>query len=354
MIESLNKKEWEDFCLDDLFKITSTSSGIDKCRLINLGGDIPYITRTDKNNGYELYVGIQDSKYKIDRDNVITIGLDTQTVFYQQHLFYTGQNIQILQSQHLNKYTALFIIPMIKILMQKFNWGSNGATLTRLRRSRILLPVNKKGEPDYKFMEKFIKEREEKLQQRYKKDVTKRVDNLQQNLDRNKDWGEFKIKDIFPNMVAGKSKGLNHLEQVHSNGIPYLGATNRNNGVLCFVKEDGNEELIQQGNCIAFIRNGEGSMGYSIYKAENFIATSDITLGYNNKINKYSGMFITTIADRVRGKYSFNYKRSDTRLKKEILSLPINSKGEPDYQYMEDYMKYLEQKKLLKYLDYIK
>ena len=95
-------------------------------------------------------------------------------------------------------------------------------------------------------------------------------------------------------------------------------------------------------------------MGYSVYKAENFIATSDITLGYNNKINKYSGMFITTIADRVRGKYSFNYKRSDTRLKKEILSLPVDSKGEPDFKFMEDYMKYLEQKKIFKYLEYIK
>ena len=40
MIESLNKKEWEGFCLDDLFKITSTSSGIDKCRLINLSAEI--------------------------------------------------------------------------------------------------------------------------------------------------------------------------------------------------------------------------------------------------------------------------------------------------------------------------
>ena len=94
-------------------------------------------------------------------------------------------------------------------------------------------------------------------------------------------------------------------------------------------------------------------MGYSVYKAEDFISTSDITLGYNNKINRYSGMFITTIADRVRGKYSFNYKRSDTRLREEVLTLPVDSKGEPDYKYMEDYMRYLEQQKILSYLDYI-
>ena len=41
-------------------------------------------------------------------------------------------------------------------------------------------------------------------------------------------------------------------------------------------------------------------MGYSIYKKEDFIATSDITFGYNENLNPYVGMFITTVADKVR------------------------------------------------------
>lgn len=102
---------------------------------------------------------------------------------------------------------------------------------------------------------------------------------------------------MFPILVPGKSKGLNHIGKVE-NGISYLGATNQNNGVLCFVAN--NKDLVQKGNCIAFIRNGEGSMGYSVYKAEDFIATSDMTLGYNEYLNKYVGTFITTVADRIR------------------------------------------------------
>lgn len=39
---------------------------------------------------------------------------------------------------------------------------------------------------------------------------------------------------------------------------------------------------------------------------------------------------------------------------KQRIMLPIDSKGEPDYKFMENYMKYLEQKKLFEYLDYIK
>ena len=74
-------------------------------------------------------------------------------------------------------------------------------------------------------------------------------------------------------------------------------------------------------------------------KRSPFIASSDLTIGYNEYLNRYSGLFITTIADTVRGKYNFNYKRSDTRLTKETLQLPVTEDGEPDWDYMEDYAK---------------
>ena len=112
-----------------------------------------------------------------------------------------------------------------------------------------------------------------------------------------------------------------------------------------------NEKMIQKGNSIAFIRNGEGSMGFSIYKAEDFIATSDISVGYSEKLNREIGLFITTVADRIRGKYNFGYKRSDTRLKKEKLKLPIDEKGQPDYVYMENFIKKIEFEKLTKYIE---
>ena len=49
-----------------------------------------------------MFVGNQSERYCMDNGNVITIGLDTQTVFYQPTSFYTGQNIQRpLQNLHL-------------------------------------------------------------------------------------------------------------------------------------------------------------------------------------------------------------------------------------------------------------
>lgn len=41
--------------------------------------------------------------------------------------------------------------------MTKFNWGGNGATLTRLKRTKITLPIDDNQNPDWHYMELYIK-----------------------------------------------------------------------------------------------------------------------------------------------------------------------------------------------------
>lgn len=83
----LKNIQWEEFVFEKIFSIFSTNSGIDKNKLTSKKGDIPYITRSDKNNAIDFFVGNQSEKYKIDNGNVITIGLDTQIVFINQVIF---------------------------------------------------------------------------------------------------------------------------------------------------------------------------------------------------------------------------------------------------------------------------
>lgn len=152
---TLNDRKWKEFFIagdKGLFDISSTASGIDKNKLNIEGGDIPYLTRSNETNGINLFISDkQDSKWRMDEKNVITIGLDTQTVFYQPYKFYTGQNIQVLRHQKINKDIAMFIISMLKVQMEKFNWGGNGATLGRLCRTKMMLPVDENGDPDWAF-----------------------------------------------------------------------------------------------------------------------------------------------------------------------------------------------------------
>ncbi|MCD8034319.1 MAG: restriction endonuclease subunit S [Alistipes sp.] len=136
---------------------------MDKNKLNQKGGNIPYVTRSDLNNGMDMFVTEQPLRYKVDEGNVITIGLDTQTVFYQPTSFYTGQNIQIIRHVELDRYNAMFLIVAIKKLVEKFSWGSYGATLARLRKSRIYLPATDKGEIDFAFMSAFMKDAEHNI-----------------------------------------------------------------------------------------------------------------------------------------------------------------------------------------------
>ena len=179
-LPSINKLDWDsnikwkDYEISNTFNIKASQSSIDKNKLTGALGNYPYITRSNLNNGIDMFIGEQPL-YKLDNANTITIGLDTQTIFYQGAQFYTGQNIQVLSNLHLNKYVSLFIIPLIKTQLQKFNWGGNGATLGRLKKQRFILPINTNGVPNYAYMENYMKAKENEILNRY---ITKRLSNL--------------------------------------------------------------------------------------------------------------------------------------------------------------------------------
>ena len=172
-IPALSEKEWKlvnAFGEDASFEIKTTSSSIDGINLINdsKSQTIPYITRTDANNGISKFVSPVNMGNGFDEAGCITVGLDTQTAFYQTYDFVTGQNIQIVTSKHLNIYTAMFLIPIFKKQMvAKFNWGGNGATLGRMKKLQMMLPMDSSGKPDWDYMEQYSKNLMLKKYQQY-------------------------------------------------------------------------------------------------------------------------------------------------------------------------------------------
>jgi restriction enzyme, beta subunit/N-6 DNA methylase len=141
----------------EYLEFSSSVDQIDKVELENnsiTDNIYPYITRTSKNNGIESYICEQFNR-KRNLGNCITIGLDTQTLAFQDVEFYTGQNIQILRHKKLNKYNALFIITIMKMELYKYGW-SRGLTKERLEKFTCNLPF-KNNELDWEFMENYIK-----------------------------------------------------------------------------------------------------------------------------------------------------------------------------------------------------
>lgn len=343
---NLQDRDWKEFELSKIFEIKSTLSSIDRCKLNQKKGVLPYITRTDANNGICDFIATQNS-YSLDKGNCITIGLDTQTAFYQKTPFYTGQNIQVLRSKLLNQHNAKFMLPLIKNVLSVFSWGGNGATLTRLKRSIILLPSTPKNMPAWNFMEQYIKERHTQLSNKYIEHIESQIPDYREipSLEA-KEWKVFLLSSIC-DIESGKDiydgeriKGI----------VPYITSTASNNGVKYLVNNT-NETL--EADAISVNRNG--SVGYCFYHKYKALYSNDCRkLRLKKHRNPYVSLFITHQISIQKNKYSYGYKMGTGRLKRQGILLPIDKNNNPDWEYIEQYSKNIIHKKYKEYLQFAK
>ena len=331
----LESRKWKEFNLSSLFK---NYHGVRLTKQDRKTGDIPLLTATEIDQGVSSFI----------ENNEMPLFSKSITVDMFGHSYYhnyecTGDdNIYFFQNNRINESL-------------KFSYGKQFRQ-KYADKLKIMLPISVAGKIDCDFIESYIKGMEDQKSKEYCEFALKRIRECaigeKQIIEKleEKRWKPFEISKLFDEFVQGKSKGLNHLDEC--NGIvSYIGATNRNNGILSFVKDTKEcKYMVQNGNCIGFIRNGQGSVGYAIYKYERFISTSDITFAYSSWLNKFNGLFVVASQDLIRNKYSFGYKRNNERLIKDKILLPITSYGNPDYEYMEKYIKKLMYEKYKEYL----
>lgn len=153
-------------------------------------------------------------------------------------------------------------------------------------------------------------------------------------------WGWFQIGKLFDKFETGKGH-----DTLLGDGDAclYLGAKKSDNGVMRTCATD--ESMLQEGNCIVFICNGAGSVGYANYMDKPFIATTDLVLGYADWLNEKTGLFVATVLCKERFKYSFGRKWK-AHLHDTEIKLPVTANGEPDWHWMESYVDSLRSKPL--------
>lgn len=174
-----------------------------------------------------------------------------------------------------------------------------------------------------------------------------------QSLDE-KEWKPIKISNIFETIKPGKISQANQFEKVSNGGINYIAATNRNNGVLCQLEPSEDlKKKVQAGNCIGFIKDGDGSAGYAIYKHEPFASTVNVIYGYADWLNCENGLFFVAAQDMIEDKYSHGYKRNLQHLRGDKVMLPVDDACNPDYEYMAEYTRQKRETMLNKYFEYV-
>lgn len=153
----LSSVKWDAITLSDYFSIYSVPP-LDANK-INHDGEIPYISRSQYNNGLEFYTDVHDNKNLVHVKNpVITIGNETATPFVQNFNFYTGTKVQVLVPKlNLSISTLLFVKSTIFEATKEFSYSFT-INKKRLKTLKIMLPINEKNQPDWAFMENYINE----------------------------------------------------------------------------------------------------------------------------------------------------------------------------------------------------
>ncbi len=303
---------------------------------------------TSKNNGNVGFCNKKD--LLIDGNCICLIKTGEGSVgeaVYKFGKFIPSNNVAVIRSKYLSKNIGLYIVAAINKNADRYNYGYI-RNYKRILKEKIMLPVNSKGEPDYEFMEKYIKERETKLKNQYKKHIKNINDKLHKKINTNKKWQEFYISEIFE-IKSGKR--LTKADMI-SGKTPFIGATDNGNGVTNYISNI-NDSLDKNVLGVNYDGNGVAISFYHPYKC---LFTDSVKRFHlkNCGDNKYILLFMKSIILKQKSKYMYGYKFCESRMIRQKIMLPVNSKGEPDYEFMEGYMKHLEQKKLLEYFDYIK
>lgn len=176
--------------------------------------------------------------------------------------------------------------------------------------------------------------------------VAERMGNVQLS---DRKWKAFKVKDVFDSIVPTKGRTTNEL--VKGEDIPYIAASKTNNGYAGMYTLESCRNMISKGNAIVFIQLGDGAAGMAYYEPMDFIGMKGKTsCGYSSKLNQYVGIFLARCLSVNKEKFSHGHSWTGSRLKNTEVMLPVRDDGEPDYQFMEDYIKELMLKKYFQYL----
>ena len=145
--------KWKEFKIKEIFyqpKIKKYSS------IPEEKGNIMFVTSKSTNQGIETSI-----QTKFFTENVITISTNGNCYdcFYHKNKVAISSDVEVITNKYLNKFNAHFLIPILKLEQKKWNYGrkpKNNAVMETVIKLPAIL-VNKKWEPDWEYMENYIK-----------------------------------------------------------------------------------------------------------------------------------------------------------------------------------------------------
>jgi restriction endonuclease S subunit len=145
-------------------------------------------------------------------------------------------------------------------------------------------------------------------------------------------WKPFLLSKMF-DITGSATTPLLELKEYGKGKYPYVTTQATNNGVegfYNFYTEEGNVLTVDSA-----------VLGYCSFQSLPFSASDHVEkLIPKFSMNKYVAIFLVTIMNLEQYRYNYGRKCSQTRMEKVSIKLPAKD-GEPDFEFMENYIKSL-------------
>jgi len=147
-------------------------------------------------------------------------------------------------------------------------------------------------------------------------------------------WQEFRFDKIF---TISRGTRLVKIDQINGD-IAYISSSKKNNGIDNYILPPDYMAIYSNALTIS----NSGSVGYCFYHPYKFVSSDHCTIieikDTNIQLNNYIALFLKPMIEAMRSKYNFAREINNERLSKEIILLPANKAGSPDWQYMSNYI----------------
>lgn len=360
----LTDVEWEGFNLIDIFDIKD--GYYNKKPPLDKDGTIPFLGATQNNNGVTAFyrketienwdkVGNLSSKdvhLRFFPGNCLAVTNNGSVghIYYQLQMFTCSHDITplYLKNYVLTKELAHFLIPLLQKSGESFEYGKKWRP-KRMRKSKLMLPIDFQGQPNWQFMEDYIKQEQKQQAQKiidyYERKLVELAGDVV-GLDK-VEWKEFSVGELF-DIKIGKNIDGNKVDRVNG-GTAYITRKENTNGLDGFVNYDS--EFLNSIYPVITIGN-ETAEPY-VQDFPFFTGTKVNILLPKFKMDTSILKYIATSLRQHKGKYSYSFTINSTRLKKQNILLPADKNGNPNFQYMSDFVKKLELDKVQEVLEYI-
>lgn len=172
-------------------------------------------------------------------------------------------------------------------------------------------------------------------------------------------WGEFKIGDLFEKQNLKFKKGKFDKEKDVSRilteeySLPLVNAKDGDNGIMYYGRPEDFENVEMS---IDIVNDGAVSTGnvYSQPQKTGVLYNAYLIKSKFELNSSQLHFFTTTIQKSIKLKFSYELKASWERVKEEFIQLPEKNDGNIDFDFMEAFIRELEEERIRELVAYLK